>query len=168
MYKLTNTSHIIRTTDNATIPDDPGNRDYQDYLDWVAANNTPTPFDTRTSLQVLTDAKLIQIQAITQACGAQIVSGFTSSALGAAHTYPSQLFDQINLIGSVTSGLATIDFWCADNTNTWNIVAHTLAQIKQVLADAATIRMSYSTKLKTLTDNINAATTVADVQAVIW
>jgi hypothetical protein len=34
---------IIRTTDNACIPFDPANTDYQAYLKWVAAGNTPLP-----------------------------------------------------------------------------------------------------------------------------
>lgn len=44
MYKLTDADVIIRTTDGACIPMVGGNRDYQDYLEWVAAGNTPAPF----------------------------------------------------------------------------------------------------------------------------
>ena len=44
MYKLTNSNSIIRLADNANIPMDIDNTDYQDYLDWVASGNMPTPF----------------------------------------------------------------------------------------------------------------------------
>jgi hypothetical protein len=43
MYQLTTSTSIIRTTDGAFIPNDPGNRDYREYLDWVAAGNMPEP-----------------------------------------------------------------------------------------------------------------------------
>jgi hypothetical protein len=36
---------IVRTTDNACIPFDPANTDYQAYLKWVAEGNTPLPAD---------------------------------------------------------------------------------------------------------------------------
>ena len=39
MYKLTNNTSIIRKHDNASIPADDGNTDYQAYLVWVAEGN---------------------------------------------------------------------------------------------------------------------------------
>ena len=36
---------VKRTTDNAIIPFDPDNTDYQAYLKWVAEGNTPEPAD---------------------------------------------------------------------------------------------------------------------------
>lgn len=40
-YKLTTGISIIRILDNAYIPADPANRDYQEYLSWVKEGNTP-------------------------------------------------------------------------------------------------------------------------------
>jgi len=34
---------ILRIADNATVPFDPDNTDYQAYLKWVAEGNTPQP-----------------------------------------------------------------------------------------------------------------------------
>ena len=36
---------IIRITDNAAIPIDEANTDYQEYLEWVAEGNTPEEAD---------------------------------------------------------------------------------------------------------------------------
>jgi hypothetical protein len=42
-YQLTTGTSIKRVSDGAFIPNDPGNRDYREYLDWLEAGNTPEP-----------------------------------------------------------------------------------------------------------------------------
>ena len=43
MYQLTSGDTIIRLSDNAYIPQAPGNRDYAEYLEWIEEGNTPEP-----------------------------------------------------------------------------------------------------------------------------
>jgi hypothetical protein len=42
---ITNSTAVLRRADNATIPDDPANRDRAEYNSWIAAGNTPDPPD---------------------------------------------------------------------------------------------------------------------------
>jgi len=43
MYQLTSHDIILRLADGACIPQAPGNRDYREYLEWLAEGNTPLP-----------------------------------------------------------------------------------------------------------------------------
>ncbi|CAO3457235.1 hypothetical protein [Azospirillum argentinense] len=44
MYQLTALEgYVLRLPDNAVIPSDPGNVDFQNYLIWLAAGNLPAP-----------------------------------------------------------------------------------------------------------------------------
>jgi hypothetical protein len=43
-YQLTATDSIIRTDDGACIPNDPANRDYAEYQEWLADGGVPDPY----------------------------------------------------------------------------------------------------------------------------
>ena len=46
MYKINqNHTSITRLADNASIPNDPANTDYANYLVWLSEGNTPEPAD---------------------------------------------------------------------------------------------------------------------------
>ena len=72
MYQLTNSNSVIRLFDNATIPCDDANRDWQEYQLWLLTGNTPNPIEPivedeiPSPIKVITDL-LISKSVVTQA-----------------------------------------------------------------------------------------------------
>jgi hypothetical protein len=130
-----------------------------------------------TADELLANAKTAQHTIIENSYALFANSGFTSTALGSSYLYPSTPVDQANLTAVVTASLIptqpanwTALFLCAPDTPplVWNYVAHTATQIHQVGIDALAFIMNMKLKRAQLLGQIEAATTVAAVQAIVW
>jgi hypothetical protein len=84
-YQLTaNANVIFRSADGAHIPNDPNNRDWQDYQTWVASGNTADPYvppapppvttvSQRQARIALSRAGLLpQVESAVQAAGGEV------------------------------------------------------------------------------------------------
>jgi hypothetical protein len=67
MYQLTASDCILRLADNAFIPPDPANTDYQAYLEWLAEGNKPEPAPEPEPAPVLTTEQKLEAAGLTVA-----------------------------------------------------------------------------------------------------
>lgn len=118
------------------------------------------------------DAKLA---VLSSACEAAIIGGFTSDALGAAHRYPSNITDQINLMGSVTDSLVPglpdawqTPFWVMDGNGIWSWKMHSATQIQQAGRDGKAHVVYCQTLLAELTVTVQNAQTEDEVSGIVW
>ena len=128
-----------------------------------------------TAAEQLATAQQTQIGTISQGCELSIIDGFTSSALGAAYTYPSKPTDQLNLLGEHSASMNpnnpttwSTKFWCADANGVWDIRVHTAAQIQQVFTDGVARKLACIEQNKALATQVMAAADVPSVQAILW
>jgi hypothetical protein len=114
----------------------------------------------------LAQAQTAQITILKAACQSAIVAGFISSALGSAHTYPSDTISQANLSQTASSASGG-DLWCAISDE-WSFATHTQVQAQQALADFITARNGFQKKFSTLNTKIQEAAKVSEVQTIVW
>ncbi len=128
------------------------------------------------SLLTVADVQAARIAILSINCQTAIESSFPSSALASPHTYPSRITDQRNLSDAMSASLNpglpsgwTTLLWCEDlSAGSWAIVAHSAAQVQQVHADWLAFRQAAQQKLVSLTGQVQGATSVSAVEAVVW
>jgi len=62
MYKLTNSTSIIRILDSAIIPPDKENIDYINYLKWRSEGNKPHPCDDQVPYAEIAYEQIIRLE----------------------------------------------------------------------------------------------------------
>lgn len=111
-----------------------------------------------------------QVKAVNRACEAAITGDFTSSALGAAYSYGSQLDDQLNLTGAILRGV-DMPFACRDEHGVKDYREHTAAELRQVGDDFTLIKLQLLQRAQMLKQQLDQALASADLdalQAITW
>ncbi len=142
-------------------------------LDVIDGQLVIVPAPSLTVAESLASAKSAKASELSAACATAITSGFTSSALGAAHIYPSDQNDQANLNANVVSSLlpnlpttwATPQL-CCDSAGVWTYRLHTVAQIQQVGIDGKAAVLQQLTRHEQVRALLAAAETLEEVDAI--
>ena len=124
----------------------------------------------RTPADDLADAKKAKIAELKAAVEKAIKSGFSSSALGQAHTYDSEQHN-IDWIQAAVLSAAKTKITCDDGTGQATSKTpreHTAAQCKTVLTDGMAKLLTRKTRFRTLRDEVNGAADVRAVEAIQW
>jgi hypothetical protein len=101
-YQLTATAEVIRTYDEARIPNDPLNRDRMEYNEWLAASNVPDPYIAPPPPPPFIDANL----RIDAGIAASLVTAVAASTI--IHAIPQQ-FNATNFNALLAQMKITMD-----------------------------------------------------------
>lgn len=123
-------------------------------------------------VETLATAQSTKIQSLNDSYTTAVTGTFQSSALGTSHTYKAGVKSRTDILGAMLVAqqtASTVDFECVDDSTGLDVfVAHTASQLQQVLSDGAAKAVSDKQNLLTKTADVNAATTVSDVDAITW
>lgn len=129
-YQLTNTSFIVRIGDGAYIPPDPANRDYAEYLAWLASGNTPDPADV-TPFADLKEAYLVQVRETRERILNRL-AGIGAAAIVSGDTVMQQAF--VSARQSLLYIMADADVAAATDID--GLKAAVLAAYRNIVASA--------------------------------
>lgn len=145
--------------------------DWQTYL----GNQQSYTFDNTGKLiqvpaaQLLAHAQQVQIGQLQQSYQQALDAGFTSSASGTSTVYgygPADQLKWMKLFISVNSSVATYPVSVIAKNG--SVVQLTQAQLQQLIADINAWEWPLENKLHTLLAQVQGATTVSAVQAIVW
>lgn len=120
---------------------------------------------------ILADAKAAKIAQLSASFDATMASGFTSSALGVSHTYPSDLQAMIFFNATMNRFVNDSTFTSVNQkTLDAGYLAHNKTQFTQVFNDGHAFGVTQDTKLANLKSQVdeNTTDTVGKVNAITW
>lgn len=134
-----------------------------------------TPYGLIAAPSALEALRQRRISELSISCERAIIGGFVSEALGESHTYPSNIKDQINLMGSVTASILPglpadwqTPFWVCDGSGVWAYKMHSAEQIQEAGRVGKAHVVAKQSTLDALTSEVLSANTEEEIVAVVW
>lgn len=113
MYsEIANSTSMRRDADGAIIPADENNRDYQEFLAWRAAGNTPTPLPTPT----LAEVKAAKLAKLAERRWRAETAGVTVNGLSIPSDAASQSKLTAAVVACVLDNAYSVNWKLADGT----------------------------------------------------
>lgn len=134
-------------------------------IQWLSA--IPKPTKAEIALAELPARKASKIKELKLIARATIETGFTSLALGIPHTYELTPQDQANAFKAKILGLGG-GITCTDANGVKTERSHSPAQLDQAFLDGSNWVDSNKTKFWAKLALVNAATTIAEVDTVVF
>lgn len=127
----------------------------------------------KTSDEILTEVRQNKKDELSKKCNEAIISGFTSSALGTVHTYPSDEEAQRNFNSELHMFNIDPNYTSLFKTLDAGYLSHTKSQLLQVFSDGHIFKVNQLSRLNGPLPNglkakVDAAITVDDVNAITW
>lgn len=132
-------------------------------INWRSAQ----PSAAAIALAELPAVKAIKINALKLTARTIIEAGFTSTALGTPHTYELSAQDQANAFKIKILGLGG-NITCIDANGIKTERSHSSAQVDQAFLDGSNWVNSNKSNFWAKVALVNAATTIAEVNAVVF
>ena len=168
LYKLTDNDSVIRLADGAYIPCDIGNRDYQDYLNWVAAGNVAEA--KYTDIEILANSKATALTTIyNYFCTQRDATTWVTQTDGTVYGYDRGSEDVTNFLAArerAKLGIETYYKVYVGDLNTKSMVLHTEAMFNACLVQAAQEQITAYVTFATKKAEIEACTTSDELTAV--
>ena len=145
---------------------------------WISGDAMPTIFEV--DEKIFEDTKKNKIIELSNFCENDIISGFTSDALGYSCIYDSEQVDQLNITGVLTMISPTpaapmgygspyavrpiIDGVIQPK----EYINHTYFQLRKALTDGGMYKLTKLQQFNYKRDLVNASKTVSEIELITW
>jgi hypothetical protein len=151
------------------------------YSSLVWDGGAPLPSQAELEACHAADAKEAKIVELSKSCAKDIISGFTSMALGSEHLYDSEAVDQLNIVGSYIATTPDVDN--PEGSQTYHAARpivdgelqlkeyklHNNMQMKKVLMDGVAFKLAKLTRFNMMRNDIIVTERAdAEIEAITW